>query len=264
MKQAIWLRRLAAAFAMAAGILPQLAGAEPSAPRLRNVVLVHGAFSDGSVWSEVIRILQRQGYRVTAVQNSLASLADDVAATRRVLERQDGDVLLVGHSWAGAVVTEAGNAPNVKGIVYLSALAPDDNESVAELLARLHVPMDGLKPDENGWIWLDDPGLYHRIMAADVSMAKARSLAATQQPIHAGAFSERVSRAAWHFKPAWYLITEQDRALPPAVQRTLAQQIGACATSLKTSHMAMLSQPSSVARLIDRAAQDSSCGPPRR
>ncbi|WP_040243031.1 alpha/beta fold hydrolase, partial [Xanthomonas citri] len=138
---------------------------------LPTIVLVHGAFADGSSWSGVIGALQHQGYRVTAVQNPLTSLADDVAATRRVLERQRGDVLLVGHSWGGAVVTESGNADNVKGIVYLSALVPDAGESVGTLLARLKAPMEGLQPDAHGLVWLDDAAAYQHVMAAHVPLA---------------------------------------------------------------------------------------------
>lgn len=249
---------MAAAAALAAAIVPQLAQAEPAAPVLRNIVLVHGAFADGSSWAEVIAALQRKGYRVTAVQNPLTSLADDVAATRRVLERQQGDVLLVGHSWAGAVVTEAGNAPNVKGLVYLSALVPDSNESVGDLLARLHAPMEGLTPDGNGLIWLDDPGAYRQVMAGDVPAARARQLAAVQQPIAAAAFSGKVSHAAWRDKPSWYLVTGNDHALPPAVQQALARETGAHRVTLESSHMSMVSHPADIARLIDRAARDAS------
>lgn len=252
------LRMMTAAVTLAAAIVPQLSHAEPGAPRLRNIVLVHGAFADGSSWSEVITALQRKGYRVTAVQNPLTSLADDVAATRRVLERQKGDVLLVGHSWAGAVVTEAGNAPNVKGLVYLSALVPDSNESVGDLLTRLHAPMEGLKPDGNGLIWLDDPNAYRKVMAGDVPAAKARLLAAVQQPIAASAFGEKVSHAAWHDKPSWYLVTGDDHALPPAVQRELVKETGAHRVALKSSHMSMVSHPADIVRLIDHAARDAS------
>jgi pimeloyl-ACP methyl ester carboxylesterase len=248
---------MAAAAALAVAVVPQGAYAEPGAPGLRNIVLVHGAFADGSSWSEVIAILQRKGYRVTAVQNSLTSLADDVAATCRVLDRQKGDVLLVGHSWAGAVVTDAGNAPNVKGLVYLSALVPDSNESVGDLLTRLHAPMHDLKPDGNGLIWLDDPAAYRQVMAGDVPAARARLLAAVQQPIAAGAFGEKVSHAAWRDKPSWYLVTGNDHALPPAVQRELARETGAHRVTLASGHMSMVSHPADIARLIDRAARDS-------
>jgi pimeloyl-ACP methyl ester carboxylesterase len=220
-----------------------------------SIVLVHGAFADGSSWSPVIEALQARGCRVAAVQNPLTSLADDVAATRAVVERQPGKVLLVGHSWGGAVVTEAGNLPQVRGLVHLSALAPDSEESVADLLARLDAPMQRLAPDANGRIWLDDPVAYRKLMAADVPAATVAVLAATQQPIAASAFVEKISHAAWRDTPSWYVMTEDDQALPFAVQRKLAAQIGAGTVVLKTSHMSLVSQPRRVADVILRAAQ---------
>lgn len=246
---------IAAACVFAACAFPRSGHAQPVPGAVPNIVLVHGAFADGSSWSEVVRLLQRKGYNVTAVQNPLTSLADDVAATRRVLARQKGPVLLVGHSWAGAVITEAGNADNVKGLVYLSALAPDDNESVADLLARLHSPMEGLAPDAEGLVWLDEPDAYRNVMAGDVPPARVRILAATQQPIAASAFTGKVSHAAWRSKPSWYLVTEKDHALPPKVQRQLAHQIGARIKSVDSSHMSMVAHPQVVADLIDRAAR---------
>ena len=195
------------------------------------------------------------GYHVTAVQNPLTSLADDVAATRRVLQRQNGGVILVGHSWAGAVVTEAGNADNVKGLVYLSALVPDAGESVADMLGRLDAPMDGMKPDGDGWIWLDDPSAYREVMAGDVPATQARLLAAAQQPIAARAFGDKLTQAAWRAKPSWYLVTENDKALPPKVQRLLAQHIGARTVVVKSSHMSLVSHAREVAALIERAAR---------
>lgn len=225
-------------------------------PAVRNIVLVHGAFADGSSWLPVLARLQAMGYHVTAVQNPLTSLADDVSATENVLRRQTGDVLLVGHSWAGAVITQAGNAPNVKGLVYLSALVPDNSESVTDLLQRLNAPMSGLAPGAEGLIWLDDPKLFHQVMAADVPMRKARELASVQQPIAAAAFAGKVQHAAWHDKPSWYLQTENDQALLLPVQRVIAQQIGAKVVSIRSSHMSLISHPDAVARLIDRAARD--------
>jgi len=222
---------------------------------IKNIVLVHGAFTDGSSWSEVITRLQSLGYHVTAVQNPLTSLRVDVAATRSVLERQQGDVLLVGHSWGGAVITEAGNAANVKGLVYLSALVPDSNESVADALQRLKAPMEGMQADSNGLIWLDDPKIFHDVMANDVSQKKAALLAAAQQPIAARAFAEKVTQAAWRNKPSWYLVTENDHALRPAVQSRFASAIGANTTRLNASHMSMISHPEKVAEWIDKAAR---------
>lgn len=229
-----------------------------AAPAVRNIVLVHGAFADGSSWRPVIVRLQRMGYHVTAVQNPLTSLTDDVAATESVLHRQTGDVLLVGHSWAGAVITQAGNAAHVKGLVYLSALVPDDGESVADLLQRLNAPMTGLAPDAQGLIWLDDARQFQHVMAADIPLTQARALASVQQPVAAACFTGKVQHAAWHDKPVWYLRTTNDNALGPRVQQAIAKHIGATVTSIRSSHMSMLSHPDDVARLIDQAARKAS------
>lgn len=227
-----------------------------TAPALRDIVLVHGAFADGSSWLPVISRLQAMGYHVTAVQNPLTSLADDVSVTEKVLRRQTGGVLLVGHSWGGAVITQAGNAANVKGLVYLSALAPDSGESVADLLQRLGAPMGGFTPDADGLIWLDDPERFHQVMAADLPKEKARTLASIQQPIAAAGFADKIRNAAWRGKPSWYLRTTQDQALPSTVQQAIAQHIGAKTVSIASSHMSLLSQPDRVARLIDQAARE--------
>lgn len=243
-----WVMALATSFAV-----PVSVAATPEGG-VRNIVLVHGAFTDGSSWLPVIERLQRKGYHVTAVQNPLTSLSDDVAATRRVLERQKGGVILVGHSWAGAVVTEAGNADNVQGLIYLSALVPDAGESVDDMLGRLAAPMDGLTPDRDGLLWLDDPTAYRQVMAGDLPVSKARLLSATQQPISVRAFADKVTAAAWRKKPSWYLVTTNDKALQPQVQRALAQYIGATTITLKSSHMSPISRPDAVVSLIELAA----------
>lgn len=228
---------------------PTVAGVQPIA-----IVLVHGAFADGSSWLPVIAILQQRGYHVTAVQNPLTSLDDDVQATLKVIARQHGEVLLVGHSWAGAVISQAGNDARVRGLVYLSALVPDSGESVSALLARLHAPMEGLQPDAQGLIWLDDVQAYAKVMAGDLPPATARQLAAVQQPIAARAFGDKVAHAAWHDKPGWYLVTDGDQALPTPVQLRLASQIRATTTVIRSSHLSMQSQPQAVAALIEQAA----------
>lgn len=219
-----------------------------------GIVLVHGAFADGSSWERVIPLLQQQGYHVTAVQLPLTSLADDVAATRRAIGRQSGEVILVGHSWAGVVVTEAGNADTVKGIVYLSAMVPDSGESAAGMLTRFDAPMEGMTPDADGLIWLDDPAVFRNVMGADLPMSTARVLAAVGKPIAARAFADPVNHAAWHDKPTWYLITENDHALPPGVQRRMAGQLHARTMTLKSSHLSLVSHPREVAEFIGRAA----------
>lgn len=223
---------------------------------VRNIVLVHGAFTDGSSWQDVIPLLQAKGYHVTAVQNPLTSLANDVEATRHVLERQQGGVLLVGHSWAGAIITEAGNFGNVRGLVYLSALVPDAGESVADLLTRQKAPMEGLAPDRNGYVWLDDPEAYSKVMAADVSPPRVAVLAATQQPMAAKSFGQKIGpKAAWEAKPSWYLVTEKDGALPLHVQQAIAKHIGATTRVIQSSHMSMVSHPEDVADFIASAAE---------
>ncbi len=234
------------------------AAATPApAPAIRNIVLVHGALTDGTSWSPLVVKLQAMGYHVSAVQNPLSSLAADVKATERVLRRQDGNVLLVGHSWGGAVISQAGNAANVKGLVYLSALAPDSGESVHDLMTAINTPMNGLSPDQDGMIWMDDPARFRQFMAADVPMTKVKELVAAQQPIAATTLGEKVEHAAWRDKPTWYLKADNDQALPAAVQQTIAQRMGAHLVSVRSSHMSYLSHTDAVAKLIDQAARES-------
>lgn len=251
---ASWFGRLLAAVAFTTTLASSHTMAA-TAPAVRNIVLVHGAFADGSSWQPVISRLQRMGYHVTAVQNPLTSLDDDVAATENVLRRQTGDVLLVGHSWAGAVITQAGNTANVRGLVYLSALVPDDGESVDDLLHKLDAPMTGLSPDARGLVWLDDARQFQRVMAGDLPFEQVEALTSTKQPIATACFTGKVRHAAWHDKPRWYLRTTGDNALKETVQHAIAQRIGATVTTFRSSHMSMLSHPDDVARLIDRAAR---------
>ncbi len=254
-KSILWESVIGFGWSLAAAVLPGRALSAGQPAGVRNIVLVHGAFSDGSIWQDVIPLLQANGYNVTTVQNPLTSLAEDVKATRRVLARQKGGVLLVGHSWAGVVVTEAGTAENVKGIVYLSAMVPDAGDSAGEMMQKLNSPMEGLVPDHDGFVWLDDPVAYAHVMASDVAPARVAVLAATQQPISAKAFSEKVTTAAWSSKPTWYLVTEGDNALPTVVQKWLAQHIGATSATIKSSHLSMVSHPQDVADFIANAAK---------
>lgn len=251
-----WLGKLAAALGLGVMLAGTPANALAAGTRIQNIVLVHGAFADGSIWAPVIARLQAMGYRVTAVQNPLSSLADDVARTEQVLRRQPGKALLVGHSWGGAVISLAGNVPNVAGLVFLSALAPDSGESVAGLLQRLDVPMTGLTPDEDGLVWLDTPEPFHQLMAGDLPLARARQLATVQQPIAARSFGEPVTQAAWRSKPSWYLLTTRDQALPFAAQYAMAKQMGARVQRTSASHFSMISHPAAVAAWIDRAARE--------
>jgi pimeloyl-ACP methyl ester carboxylesterase len=225
---------------------------------VRNVVLVHGAFVDGSSWNGVVAKLQQKGYRVSSVQNPLTSLADDVAATRRVLARQDGPTLLVGHSWGGVVITEAGaNAPNVAGLVYVAAIAPDLHETTVDLMKRA-APMpagQAITADSSGFLWLDR-SRYHADFAADVPENLTRVLSAAQQPISAKAFSETVSQVAWREKPSWYIVTTKDRAVSPEVEQFMANRMGAKIVPISSSHLVPVSHAGAVADVIDRAARE--------
>ncbi|RAS38014.1 alpha/beta fold hydrolase [Paraburkholderia bryophila] len=237
------------------------ASTPPAAPMtgpVRNIVLVHGAFVDGSSWNGVVARLQQKGYHVSSVQNPLTSLADDVAATRRVLARQDGPTMLVGHSWGGVVITEAGaNAPNVAGLVYIAAIAPDLNESTQDLMKRA-APMpagQSIIPDASGFLWLDRTR-YHADFAADVPENLTRVLATAQVPIAAKAFGETVSQVAWREKPSWYVLTTKDRAVSPDVEKFMADRMGAKIVPMASSHLAPVSHAGAVADVIDRAARE--------
>ncbi|NMM02311.1 alpha/beta hydrolase [Paraburkholderia sp. RP-4-7] len=232
--------------------------AAPMSGPVRNVVLVHGAFVDGSSWNGVVAKLQQKGYHVSSVQNPLTSLADDVAATRRVLARQDGPTILVGHSWGGVVITEAGaNAPNVAGLVYVAAIAPDLHESTMDLMNRVApAPANqGITADSTGFLWLDR-SKYHADFAADVPENLTRVLSAAQQPIAATAFSETVNQVAWREKPSWYIVTTKDRAISPQVEQFMANRMGAKIVPISSSHLVPVSHAGAVADVIDRAARE--------
>ncbi|CAH2919201.1 MAG: Probable signal peptide protein [uncultured Paraburkholderia sp.] len=233
--------------------------ATPMTGPVRNVVLVHGAFVDGSIWNGVVAKLQQKGYRVSSVQNPLTSLADDVAATRRVLARQQGPTILVGHSWGGVVITEAGaNAPNVAGLVYVAAIAPELHESTMDLLKRA-APMpagESIIKDASGFLWLDR-SKYHADFAADVPENLTRVLSAAQVPIAASAFGETVSQVAWKEKPSWYVLTTKDRAVSPEVERFMAERMGAKIVPVASSHLAPVSHAAgAIADVIERAARE--------
>ncbi|MCC8394225.1 alpha/beta fold hydrolase [Paraburkholderia sp. MMS20-SJTR3] len=237
---------------------PAKPAAVPLAGPVRNIVLVHGAFVDGSSWNGVVAKLQRKGYHVSSVQNPLTSLADDVAATRRVLARENGPVLLVGHSWGGVVITEvAANAPNVAGLVYVAALAPQLHESAMDVM-KAGGPMpagQSISKDANGFLWLDR-ARYRADLAADVPEMVTRVLAAAQVPIAAQAFDEPVDQIGWKDRPSWYVLTTQDRAVSPALQKSIAERIGAKVVPVASSHLAPVSHAGAVADAIDHAARE--------
>jgi pimeloyl-ACP methyl ester carboxylesterase len=223
-----------------------------------NIVLVHGAWADASSWSGVIQRLQKAGYRVTAVQLGLASLDDDVARTRSVLASQIGPTLLVAHSYGGAVITQLGaDAPNVVGLVFESAFAPDEGETMKALINAGPPPAgaSAIRPDKQGYLWLDADG-FLKFFAPDVNPAEARVLEAVQKPISAGTLlgDEKFGPPSWKSFPTWFLITENDQMLPPAAQRLFAKRMNATVTSVAGSHVSMVSHPDAVADFIMTAA----------
>jgi pimeloyl-ACP methyl ester carboxylesterase len=247
-----------AAVAMVVGT-PSAVAAPASAPAVKNIVLVHGAFADGSSWAKVITILQAKGYNVTAVQNPLTSFADDVAATNRALALQDGPVILVGHSWAGVVITEAGIDPKVAGLVYVAAFGPDEGEAVGDL-GKAYPPPPALAApivDKEGFLTLSTDAVVKHF-ASDLPAAEARVVAATQGPINGSAFGAKVSNVAWKTKPSWYIVSKLDSAIAPEEERFFAKRMKATTTELNTSHVPMLSQPKAVAAVIMDAAAKAS------
>ena len=221
---------------------------------IHNVVLVHGAYADGSCWSEVIARLQKAGIKVTAVQNPLSSLADDVAATRRILELQDGPTILVGHSWAGTVISEVGIDPKVAGLVYVAARAPDAGEDYAALAARFPTPpaSAGLVKS-NGFAQLNEEA-FLRDFAGDIDPVKAKVMYAEQGRIADTLFASRTIQAAWKTKPTWYAVSANDRTTSPELERFLAKRMKAKTIELPSSHLSMLSHPDEITKLILEAA----------
>jgi pimeloyl-ACP methyl ester carboxylesterase len=225
-------------------------------PATRNVVLVHGGFVDGSGWEGVYKLLRRDGYTVSIVQNPTISLADDVAVTRRVLAAQKGPVVLVGHSYGGAVITEAGNDPSVAGLVYITAFAPDKGESVSSLIKDPPpgAPVPPILPPQDGYLFLDK-GKFPASFAADVDPERAAFMADSQVPWGVEALSGTISQPAWKTKPSWYLIATDDRMIPPPAQRFMSKRAGATVVEIAGSHAIYVSRPDAVAGLIAKAAR---------
>jgi pimeloyl-ACP methyl ester carboxylesterase len=220
-----------------------------------NVVLVHGGFADGSGWRGVYDLLTQDGYHVAVVQNPTLSVQGDAAAARLIIDAQDGPVVLVGHSYGGAVITEAGTDPNVASLVYVCAFAPDTNESVNTLLAGF--PTDGpqppILPPADGFLFLDR-AKFHASFAGDLPAADAAFMADSQVPWGVDALGGQITEAAWRTKPSWYLLTAEDRMIPPAAQRTMSQRAGSTVVEVAASHSVYISQPAAVASLIKQAA----------
>jgi pimeloyl-ACP methyl ester carboxylesterase len=223
---------------------------------VKTIVLVHGGFVDGSGWEEVYRILKKDGYNVSVVQNPTISLEDDVAVTKRVLATHKGPVILVGHSYGGAVITEAGNDPTVAGLVYITAFAPDKGESVSSLIQNPPpgAPVPPILPPQDGFLFLDKTKFYASF-AADVGAEKAAFMADSQVPWGVGALSGKISEAAWRTKPSWYLVATEDKMIPPPAQRFMSKRAGSTVVEVAGSHAIYVSQPDAVAKLINTAAK---------
>ena len=229
-----------------------------SAAKAVSIVLVHGGFVDGSGWQGVYNILKKDGYKVSIVQNPTISLGDDVAVTKRVLAAQPGPVVLVGHSYGGVVITEAGNDPKVAGLVYIAAFAPDKGESVSALIKD---PPPGaavppILPPQDGFLFLDN-AKFAASFAADVDAETSQFMADSQVPWGVDALSGAISEPAWRSKPSWYLIATDDRMIPPPAQQFMSKRAGSTVVEVKGSHAIYVSQPAAVAALIERAALES-------
>jgi pimeloyl-ACP methyl ester carboxylesterase len=220
------------------------------------IVLVHGGFVDGSGWEDVYRILKKDGYDVSIVQNPTTSLPDDVAATKRVIAEQKGPVILVGHSYGGVVITEAGNDPKVTGLVYVAAFAPDRGESVAALIKNPPpgAPVPPILPPQQGFLALDK-AKFAASFAADVSPEKAEFMANSQVPWGVEALNGAITQPAWQSKPSWYLVATDDRMIPPPAQREMSKRAGSTVVEVQGSHAVYVSKPQAVADLIKKAAQ---------
>jgi pimeloyl-ACP methyl ester carboxylesterase len=222
---------------------------------VKNVVLVHGGFVDGSGWQGVYDLLKKDGYDVAVVQNPTTSLADDVAVTKRTLAAQDGPVILVGHSYGGVVITEAGNDPKVTGLVYIAAFAPDQGESVSSLIQNPPpgAPVPPILPPQDGFLFLDRTQ-FRASFAADVSEDAAAFMADSQVPWGVDALAGAVSEPAWKSKPSWYLVATEDRMIPPDAQRAMSKRAGSTVAEVSGSHAIYVSQPQAVAAIIVKAA----------
>jgi pimeloyl-ACP methyl ester carboxylesterase len=244
-----------AAFLLAAAFHTGAVAQANSLQGVRNIVIVHGAWSDGSSWSKVIPLLQAKGLHVVAVQNPLTSLADDVAATKRAIASQDGPVLLVGHSYGGVVITEAGNDPKVVGLVYVAALAPSNGESVASISKPFPpTPLGNeVRADAEGFLTLTPKGIAEDL-AQDLSDNEKQLLTATQGPTASSVFGATITTAAWKTKPTWFVIASNDRAVATDLQKAEAAAMKATSITVPSSHVPMLSHPKEVADLIEQAA----------
>jgi pimeloyl-ACP methyl ester carboxylesterase len=254
MKSLLIPAALLAAFTIA--IAPVTAATTLPAGTVKNIVLVHGAWADASSWNNVAHVLKRKGYHVTAVNIPLTSLAADAAATKAVIDAQDGPTVLVGHSWAGFVIGEVGNDPKVDALVYVSAFAPEKGESVASLSAS-GPPSEGvqaIRPDDKGFLYLDKTA-FATVFGQDLPASESESLANAQLPINHTAFDEPATVAAWHLKPSWFVVSDKDLILDPSAQKFFANRIKATTTIVEGGHDTLIAFPKQVAAAIEAASR---------
>ena len=238
--------------------LMQPTGINSMATNSTNIILVHGGWGDGSSWTQEIPILEKAGHRVIAVQLPLHSLADDVATVKRAIDFLGGPVILVGHSYGGMVITNAGhNNPNVKGLVYVAAFGPQEGQSLGTFVDPSKFPKDFLMPDKAGLAYIN-PKLFHDWFAQDVNPARADVMAVVQKPFNLSIFTEKSGPPAWKQVPTWYQVSENDRMIPPAVEHMFAKQMNATTISLPASHASLESHPNEIAQLILNATRGSS------
>jgi len=225
--------------------------------QVKNIVLVHGAFADGSGWQKVYTILKEHGYNVSIVGNPNTGIEDDVAATQRVLDRQDGSVILVGHSYGGAIITIAGNSPKVVGLVYVAAFAPDEGESLGKLLTPYSADsLNGILPPVNGFVWYDSTK-FHKGFCADLPEMDAAFMYASQVPVSVSAFTYVYKDVAWKTKPSWHIVATEDHSLPTDLERFMGKRAGGKVFEIKGSHVIFISHAKEVANIIESAAKGS-------
>jgi pimeloyl-ACP methyl ester carboxylesterase len=243
-------------FALALAVMSSVAWSEEAAPEIKNIVIVHGAFADSSGWRAVTDILEKEGFKVSLVQNPITSLQDDVDATHRILEMQDGPAILVGHSYGGVVITEAGNHPNVAALVYVAAYQPEKGESLITLVTETPGPSREIRATKDDKFLYLDPAAFGRDFAADVPAADSAFMAKSQVLASKAAFSTPVGEPAWRNKKSWAIVATNDRTISPALERRLAARAGSKVVEIPSSHAVFLSQPGKVAQVVATAARE--------
>jgi pimeloyl-ACP methyl ester carboxylesterase len=238
---------------LAGGALESASAESASKTGIKNVVLVHGAFADGSGWEAVAKILEKDGYAVSVAQPPETSYAEDIKYTKAAVDAMDGPAVIVGHSYGGSIITEAGNDPKVSALVYIAAFALDDGESCASIEQGLPQASKAFKPDSNGNWWIE-PEHFAADFAADIPKDKAEFMALSQVPISTDAFTHQVTNPAWKTKPTWYMVATQDRSINPEQERMMAKRARATTVEVNASHVAYMSHPKETAKLIEEAA----------